>query len=314
MALFGAAMRCITRRTPIQSSVQQLHSRLMATGRLGVIGGSGPEAGIYVATMLLDEHRARLGDRYQSDRDAPDVLLVQNPGMGGPHGAHDILLPGQESVFEQAKADALWAGLMRSINDVERTDCSHFCVCCNQLHILEPKIRTYLKDKRYSTEFISIIKCTSQAIAKLPAASRSERPPRTFILGTKPVMDIAGPSAVSPYSSVDNLVSVPESLRTRLAELIILVKRDGPTETHKLEMRAIMDNLITDVVLPDSKEGPIVFCLCCTELPLLLDSFPAEVARLAEKHATGLGQLSFHLLDPSRELAKACLDTTHAIP
>ena len=298
-------------RSLMRAGQQQLHSRMMSQGRLGVIGGSGPEAGIYVATMLLDQHRERLGDRYQSDRDAPDVLLVQNPKMGGPHGAHDILLPGQEDVFKQDKSDALWEGLTRSINDVEVTNCSHFCVVCNQLHILEPKIRSYLQEKNYSAEFISIIECTSQAIQKLPAASDSQWRPRTFILGTKPVMDYGHADSVSPYAAVENLVGVPEDLRVRLAELIINVKAHGPTDTYKKEMRTILDDLITDAVLPESDKGPVVFCLCCTELPLLLDSFPDEAARLGEEHGQSSKELSFHLLDPSLELAKACLDSTH---
>lgn len=288
----------------------QLRTRMLSQGRLGVIGGSGPEAGIYVATMLLDQHRERLGDRYQSDRDAPDVLLVQNPGMGGPHGAHDILIRGQEASFEQDRADALWVGLTRSINDVEMTSCSHFCVVCNQLHILEPKIRSYLEENKYKSEFISIIESTSQAIQKLLAAESNQQP-RTFILGTKPVMDVGHPDSVSPYSSVNNLVQVPEKLRVKLQELIINVKARGPVDSNKLQMQSILDELITDTVLSGSEAGPVVFCLCCTELPLLLESFSAEAERLSEKHGDSSRGISFHLLDPSLELAKACLDSTH---
>ena len=282
-------------------------------GRLGVLGGSGPEAGIYVATMLLNQHRERIGEQYRSDQDAPDVLLVSNPKMGGPHGPHDILVRGQEELFEPSKANRLWKGLTRSITDVERTNCSHFCVVCNQLHILEPEIRSYLSEMRYRTQFISIIETTSQAIKRLVDCSDSKWLPRTFILGTQPVMDYGRQDAVSPYSSVGNLVVVPEHTRKQLAELIVNVKAQGPTKEHKKEMRATMDSLVQEIVLPGSNKGSVVFCLCCTELPLLVDSFDKEASRLSGKHTDDSSELSFHLVDPSLELAKACLDSTHPV-
>ena len=177
---------------------------------------------------------------------------------------------------------------------------------CNQLHILEPQIRSYLEENKYKSEFISIIECTSRAIQKLPAASSNLRP-RTFILGTKPVMDVGHPASVSPYSSVDNLVQVPEKLRVKLQELIINVKARGPVDSNKLEMQSILDELIIDTVLSGLEAGPVVLLLDS----LLLDSFPAESERLSEKHGDSSRGISFHLLDPSLELAKACLDNTH---
>ena len=52
--------------------------------RVGIIGGSGPEAGADLFLKLQAAHRARLGAAYATDRDALDVLLWSVSGVGGP--------------------------------------------------------------------------------------------------------------------------------------------------------------------------------------------------------------------------------------
>ena len=58
--------------------------------KIGIISGSGPDAGLNVFTKILEAHRRRMGDSYKSDKDAPSIVLYQVPEIGGPHGSWDL--------------------------------------------------------------------------------------------------------------------------------------------------------------------------------------------------------------------------------
>ena len=52
-------------------------------GRIGIIGGSGPEAGVDLFVKVLSAHRAKLGAAYTGDASAPNILLTQVSAIGG---------------------------------------------------------------------------------------------------------------------------------------------------------------------------------------------------------------------------------------
>ena len=62
---------------------------------LGIIGGSGPEAGADLFHKVLAVHRRKLGSFYTSDRDAPNLLLSSVADLGGP-GRRWISSPTEE--------------------------------------------------------------------------------------------------------------------------------------------------------------------------------------------------------------------------
>jgi catechol 2,3-dioxygenase-like lactoylglutathione lyase family enzyme len=61
-------------------------ARSRAKPRLGIIGGSGPDAGADLFAKVLGCHRERLGASYAGDEDAPDIVLLQASGIGGGRG------------------------------------------------------------------------------------------------------------------------------------------------------------------------------------------------------------------------------------
>ena len=67
---------------------------------LGVIGGSGPEAGINVVEKMLFIHKVGMGETYMSDKDAVSIILMQDPGIGGPHGNWDLGDPNDEAFLK----------------------------------------------------------------------------------------------------------------------------------------------------------------------------------------------------------------------
>jgi hypothetical protein len=76
--------------TPGRCQQQQKPSSVSDRGWIGIIGGSGPEAGVDLMSKILRAHRSELGERFRTDRDAPNVLLMSVSQVGGPRTAADI--------------------------------------------------------------------------------------------------------------------------------------------------------------------------------------------------------------------------------
>ena len=97
--------------------------------RIGVICGSGPEAGMDMFQKLLLIHRQKLGERYRSDKDAPDIIVTSVSSIGGPRTANDL-------VDGTTDCQQTCLNLKDAIIDmVPYVDC--FCICCHQLHFFE---------------------------------------------------------------------------------------------------------------------------------------------------------------------------------
>ena len=59
--------------------------------KIGIISGAGPEAGLDLLQKLFKVHRKFLGPTgYTTDRDAPHVVLFQEPELGGPRNDNDL--------------------------------------------------------------------------------------------------------------------------------------------------------------------------------------------------------------------------------
>lgn len=183
--------------------------------RIGIIGGSGPEAGMDLFGKVLRIHRARLGARYKTDRDAPDVLLVQASGIGGPRGPADVV-PGSPHY------ESSWTALVEAITELApRVDC--FCVGCNQLHCFEPQIRRLLETLgEPADKFVSMVAATTAHCQKL-------RPASLAICGGPVTTDLAGSSPYRPLAAAmaEAVHPLPAAQCEALKALITRVKQEG---------------------------------------------------------------------------------------
>ena len=201
--------------------------------RLGIITGSGPEAGIDLWSKVLQEQRIALGSSYRGDIDAPDVTMLSVPELG-----HSMGLP--------ETADLVWSHLQPTCERIA-SQVDRFAIACNTLYYFEDAIN----DLDLPAQLVSPVDCVrfeSERRDGLPMA----------LLGAAPVTNLAGDT--SPYA---NLVgSVDLELHPdpgRVHALIESIKLEGgSTPILEAEFQAIAAGLESDVAI-----------LACTELPLL---------------------------------------------
>ena len=95
--------------------------------RLGILTGSGPEAGIDLWSKVLSEARRALGSSYRGDIDAPHVVVLSVPELG-----HSMQLPDtRELVWEHLRAAA----------EQLAPQVDAFAIACNTLYLFEPELR-----------------------------------------------------------------------------------------------------------------------------------------------------------------------------
>ena len=251
---------------------------------LGVIGGSGPEAGINVMEKMLLIHKEGMGEAYRSDKDAASIILMQDPGMGGPHGTWDLEDANSEPYIE------LWENIKCLVRKLNAIDVEFFCITCNTLHFLEPKIREWMVGENMTTNFVSIVESTKTAIVRhysknnrltnpeisnsfirenvLSVGKRARN--RVAILGSYLTTDIMG---FSPYKGLfdgdDNdleCVLIEEEKRKHIQFLISETKRRGATS----DLQKQFFNLVNEEFVVGSSVKTDYIVLACTELPLLL--------------------------------------------
>ena len=167
--------------------------------RIGIIGGSGPAAGIAMAQAVLDAHKRRLGAAYASDADGPRFVLMSVPECGGPH-LPEALVPGSES------RQKLWCALKSVVLELApRVDL--LCVACNTLHVFAAQIEAMLCDLRRESSkttttcrFISIVDAVTAELTRRELTS-------VAVLGSRIISTIridarAASAAAAPALSV----------------------------------------------------------------------------------------------------------------
>jgi aspartate racemase len=270
--------------------------------KIGIISGSGPEAGLDILQKILLQHRTTLGNDYKTDKDAPNITLFQVPGLGGPHGAWD-LDDRQGRLFQE-----LWTHISETILQLSTAGVDCFCLPCNTLHLLEPDIRDWLHEQKEiarggsggvsaKMEFVSIIDAVVQAVLKDAMPGKIS----TVVLGTMVTTDPVN----SPYASMPSrsdmldIEELTQQMRVRLQKLIVETKRLGP---HAECNRTEFWNILMDLEAAHDGSANRVVVLACSELPTLLD----------ERQFERLEQGSFcRVVDPNVELARALL--SHAV-
>lgn len=201
-------------------------------GRIGIITGSGPEAGLDLWSKVLRANRERLGEGYLGDVSAPYTVIFSVPRLG-----LSMDLEQHEERLRDVLADTALA--IR-----EHVDC--FAIACNTLNYYEPFLRSLVQGPR----FISV----GEVVAHHLAASKVTS---VALLGASPALDL---ERYSPYRDLPVAITLPSDVDA-LHALIHEVKLAGePTTELRARFAELLRSVEADVVL-----------LACTELPLIAE-------------------------------------------
>lgn len=207
----------------------------MPNRRLGIITGSGPEAGIDLWTKVLRAQRHALGSDYNGDVDAPNVTVLSVPELG-----HSMDLPETNNL--------VWSHL-RAAAERLAPQVDRYAIACNTLYFYEANLR----ELDLSADLISPVGCIRDESLRRGGAQMA-------LLGAAPVTDFDGDT--SPYASLRD--TIPLELHRepqRVHRLIESIKIAGAaTPEIESEFSEIIDGLESDAAL-----------LACTELPLVAD-------------------------------------------
>jgi aspartate racemase len=204
------------------------------SARIGIITGSGPEAGIDLWNKILQANRVLHGDRFRGDLDAPNVTVFSEPALG--------------LSMELAQNDAaVWACLKAAAEAIaQRVD--YYAIACNTLNYYQPQLEALSLPARL-VSFADVVKTWLKA----------NRIERVALLGARPVTDLG------PWSHYRRLaehveIELPNAaMAEALHRLIYDVKIFGGNQPGiQRRFQDIVDGLRSDAVL-----------LACTELPLI---------------------------------------------
>ncbi|WP_426935610.1 aspartate/glutamate racemase family protein [Pseudomonas fulva] len=202
--------------------------------KLGIITGSGPEAGMDMWNKLLQENRRRLGAGFRGDLDATPVMIVSDPELG-------------LSMELERTEEQVWKALR---DDIQRLDghVSAFSIACNTLNIFAGRI----SKMDLKSTFISFNDVLGRHFADAGIHS-------ACLLGARMVAELG---EWSPYASLSNVASLePVPDTQELHQLIYDIKALGSDHPSlRPRFKQLLDRIAADTVV-----------LACTELPLIAD-------------------------------------------
>lgn len=201
--------------------------------KIGIITGSGPEAGVDLWQKILKINKDILKEDFHGDLDAPNVTIFSVPELG-----HSMEL--------EKNYDMVWETLEKTVRDITK-HVDYFVIACNTLNLYANKIEEIgLGDK-----FISTLDVVRDYI-------KENSLEEACIIGALPVLQMGGKYSVfKPLNEMFN-VEVPKNFDS-VHRLIYDVKRKGG-ENHKVidDFRHIVDEIKSENIF-----------LACTELPLI---------------------------------------------
>lgn len=201
---------------------------------IGIIAGSGPEAGIDLWAKILRRNAAVLGPAFRGDLDAPRVVVLSEPQLG-------------LSMDLATHVDPVWE-VMRSTATKIAGLSDTWAIACNTLNWFAPRIAGL----GLASEFVSFPGVVADWV------TRSEVK-RLGLLGAAPVTEMGDWSA---YRYLTGLVDIETPAeRKALQDLIYDVKRLGSADPDlRPRFARIVEAMQADTLL-----------LACTELPLIAD-------------------------------------------
>jgi aspartate racemase len=217
-----------------RSSQSSRLSQTSSRSRIGIITGSGPEAGIDLWNKLLQANRELYGSRFRGDLDAPNVTILSEPTLG-------------LSMELDRNHELVWTCMRDTATAIaQRVD--YYAIACNTLNFYQPQLDALgLPAKLVSFADVVVDSLQRSGIQ------------RVALLGARPVIDLGD---WSHYRKLANHVEVevPQGEQAKqLHQLIYDVKTHGGAAPHVREQfQALLRQLQAPAVL-----------LACTELPLI---------------------------------------------
>jgi aspartate racemase len=208
--------------------------------RIGLIAGSGPEAGLDLWAKILAANRALLGTDYKGDIDSPNVVIFSVPTLG-------------LSMELQTNDSTVWRALERTVRSIS-SFVDFFTIACNTLHYYRPQIVAL----NLEAKFVDVAEVAETYLG----GAKSER---VALLGAASVASL---DRWSPYKALHDRIGfeTPVDLRP-LHELIYDIKlRGGEDPSIQARFVEIVGALDSQLVL-----------LSCTELPLVRVPVPAKI-------------------------------------
>jgi aspartate racemase len=203
---------------------------------IGILAGSGPEAGLDLWSKVLEARRSELGSDYSGDVDAPRVVVLSEPELG-----HSMNL--------ETRQEHLWGVLEASARELTAA-VDVWAIACNTLSFFAPSLA--------DLELPATLVTPDSAVA---AFLDREGLKRVGLLGARSVAELG---TFSPYATLAETyeVDVPSSeYRDLLHELILEIKLAGGAEQGHAER---LDSIVES--LPPESSAVL---LACTELPLV---------------------------------------------
>ena len=272
---------------------------------IGIIGGSGPEAGADLFGKVLALHRTKLGHSYRSDRDAPNIVLMSVADLGGPRTSID-LEPGNSEGTYDASLTALIETVRTMLPLVDV-----FSLACNTLHTMEPQLLESISNAgRDPSVFCSMVGATIRACKSRLETARSKRQKtKISILGGPATLDLSKNSRSSYKRLLEELGEdafyvLPHSAICILQTIIWQIKDLGRPPTSGAALEAYKD-LVKELA---TEHGVSICVLACTELPLI-DIRSGNAENCLPDENTVL-----EFIDPTEVVASALLDATHNYP
>jgi len=207
-------------------------------GKIGIIAGSGPEAGIDLWRKILDANRRLRGTNFHGDLDAPDVSIFSIPELG-------------LSMNLEKNEDLVWTYLESNIRQLaQRVDI--ICIACHTLHYFDNRIIKLRLPSRY----LSIVDSVTNYV-------RKSRISKLAILGACDVMELG---RYSPYAALQNYVEIEKLDCRETHELVLRIKQLGSEDASlRPALEAMLAHLESETIL-----------LACTELSLVQVQAPTK--------------------------------------
>ncbi|MBF0153841.1 MAG: aspartate/glutamate racemase family protein [Magnetococcales bacterium] len=207
------------------------HGSSSTGARIGILTGSGPEAGMYQWQCLLDARRRLNDDNFRGDRDMPYIKIISDPRLGF-------------SGLTENHNDMTWKVLEEDIHQLGN-QVDYFIIACYSLH----RYASQILSMGMEAKFVSLETAIDSYMAQ-------HRPKRTTIL--RPELSETEKETVfcniHRYTFIDPVLE-PERVR-KLIQSVKLYGSNLPENTETLN--DILTSIHSDAIV-----------LGCTELPLI---------------------------------------------
>jgi aspartate racemase len=226
--------------------------------KIGIITGSGPEAGIDLWSKLLAANRRIHGDRFRGDLDAPDVIILSESTLG--------------LSMELAENDwVVWQCLRQAAETIApRVD--YYAIACNTLNYYQPQLEALQLPAR----LVSFADAVTDYV-------KEHRIERVALLGARPVTDLGLWSHYRALAEHVRIELPKPAVAVQLHQLIYDVKTHGGNDAGiRRRFAEVLRGLESHAVL-----------LACTELPLIpIDAGDRQVVDVTELVARKLARLA----------------------